>query len=66
MNQSTVRGPITFKPGERDLRTFQLSKARKRLEKLRTSLKPTLTDNADRKLIQLCIILENILDGLEG
>jgi hypothetical protein len=55
------------KPVTRDLKAFQVAKARKKLSELRSNISPELKNDLNaRRILQVCIILENILDGLEG
>ena len=61
-------GPTT--PGEslipRSSAEYKRHKARELIDELKTGLSPVLkTDLNARRLIQVCTILENILDGTE-
>jgi hypothetical protein len=67
MRHAVSREPLELKFPDRDLRTFQLSKARRRLEVLKIEMNSSFRgEQRDRRLIQVYSILENILDILES
>lgn len=59
-------GKPNIKPVNKDLALVKRQKARELIGELKTGLSPAVkTDLNARRIIQVCIILENILEGLE-
>ena len=67
VNESgTQVGLGAMNPTVKEIRSMKFAKSRTLLKELETGLAPCLKSDLNaRRIIQVCIILENILDGLE-